>query len=113
MARTGSPAASAIESSPGTECQPGALALSEDDRRVLAPRAADCAERTLWTRGCGDAAAGWPTRSSKRRVRAIEHYHGARPHQGLGQRRPCEPAEAILVVPPGWSTAIALAVSSI
>ena len=23
----------------------------------------------------------------------IEHYHEARPHQGLGQRRPCEPAE--------------------
>jgi hypothetical protein len=27
--------------------QPGALTLSEDDRRVLAPWAADCAERTL------------------------------------------------------------------
>jgi hypothetical protein len=27
--------------------QPGALTLSEDDRRVLAVRAADCAERTL------------------------------------------------------------------
>src|ERR1035437_9656653 len=29
------------------ECQPGALTLSEDDRRVLAVWAADCAERTL------------------------------------------------------------------
>jgi hypothetical protein len=28
--------------------QPGALTLSEDDRRVLASWAADCAERTLW-----------------------------------------------------------------
>jgi Imm-5 like putative immunity protein len=28
--------------------QPGALTLSEDDRRVLAVWAADCAERTLW-----------------------------------------------------------------
>jgi hypothetical protein len=27
---------------------PGALTLSEDDRRVLAVWAADCAERTLW-----------------------------------------------------------------
>ena len=27
--------------------QPGALTLSEEDRRVLAARAADCAERTL------------------------------------------------------------------
>ena len=25
----------------------------------------------------------------------IDHYHHARPHQGLGQRRPCEPAEVI------------------
>jgi putative transposase len=25
----------------------------------------------------------------------IEHYHEARPYQGLGQRRPCEPAEVI------------------
>jgi hypothetical protein len=30
-----------------TERQPGALTLSEDDRRVLAVWAADCAERTL------------------------------------------------------------------
>jgi hypothetical protein len=29
------------------ERQPGALTLSEDDRRVLAVWAADCAERTL------------------------------------------------------------------
>jgi hypothetical protein len=28
--------------------QQGALTLSEDDRRVLAVWAADCAERTLW-----------------------------------------------------------------
>ena len=25
----------------------------------------------------------------------FEHYHHARPHQGLEQRRPCEPAEVI------------------
>jgi len=31
----------------GMERQPGALTLSEDDRRVLAVWAADCAERTL------------------------------------------------------------------
>ncbi len=31
----------------GTQRQPGALTLSEDDRRVLAGWAADCAERTL------------------------------------------------------------------
>ncbi len=30
------------------ERRPGALTLSEDDRRVLAVWAADCAERTLW-----------------------------------------------------------------
>ena len=30
-----------------TRAGPGALTLSEDDRRVLAPWAADCAERTL------------------------------------------------------------------
>ncbi len=29
----------------------------------------------------------------------IEHYHEARPHQGLGQRRPCEPAD---VTPPTY-----------
>lgn len=32
----------------GVGRQPGALTLSEDDRRVLAVWAADCAERTLW-----------------------------------------------------------------
>ncbi len=26
-----------------------------------------------------------------------EHYHEARPHQGLGQRRPCEPADEVRV----------------
>jgi putative transposase len=25
----------------------------------------------------------------------IEHYHHARPHQGLEQRRPCEPADVV------------------
>ena len=32
---------------PEMERQPGALTLSEDDRRILAPWAADCAERAL------------------------------------------------------------------
>jgi hypothetical protein len=32
---------------PRRERRPGALTLSEDDRRVLAVWAADCAERTL------------------------------------------------------------------
>jgi len=27
----------------------------------------------------------------------IDHYHQARPHQGLGQRRPCEQADEIQV----------------
>jgi putative transposase len=27
----------------------------------------------------------------------LEHYHEARPHQGLGQRRPGEPADAVQV----------------
>jgi len=36
-----------MEESLGMERQPGALTLSEDDRRVLAVWAADCAERTL------------------------------------------------------------------
>ncbi len=30
-------------------------------------------------------------------IEFIEHYHEARPHQGLGQRRPCEPADEIRV----------------
>ena len=30
----------------------------------------------------------------------IEHYHHARPHQGLEQRRPCEPAD-VLPLPTG------------
>jgi immunity protein 5 of polymorphic toxin system len=36
-----------MQESPGMEHQPGALTLSEEDRRVLAVWAADCAERTL------------------------------------------------------------------
>jgi putative transposase len=27
----------------------------------------------------------------------IDHYHQARPHQGLGQRRPCDQADEIQV----------------
>jgi hypothetical protein len=27
----------------------------------------------------------------------VEHYHHARPHQGLGQRRPCVPVDGIVV----------------
>jgi putative transposase len=30
----------------------------------------------------------------------VEHYHEARPHQGLGQRRPCQPS-ALMVLPHG------------
>jgi putative transposase len=30
-------------------------------------------------------------------IEFIEHYHQARPHQGLGQRRPCEPADEVRV----------------
>ncbi len=37
----------AVGESSGMEREPGALTLSEDDRRVLAVWAADCAERTL------------------------------------------------------------------
>jgi len=36
-----------LAESPGMERQPGSLTLSEDDRRVLAAWAADCAERAL------------------------------------------------------------------
>ena len=28
----------------------------------------------------------------------IEHYHYARPHQGLEQRRPCEPTQEVRVL---------------
>ncbi len=30
-------------------------------------------------------------------IEFIGHYHAARPHQGLGQRRPCEPADEVRV----------------
>ena len=43
MCAAGSPAAEAS----GVDRRPGALTLSEEDRRVLAVWAADCAERTL------------------------------------------------------------------
>ena len=37
----------------------------------------------------------------------LEHYHEARPHQGPGQRRPGEPADAAQVTTAQWSDVIA------
>ena len=45
-------------------------------------------------------------------IEFIEHYHEARLHQGLGQRRPHEPAGMIPLTAVQWSAVIVLVASS-
>lgn len=33
----------------------------------------------------------------------VEHHREARPHQGLGQRRPCEPVDLASIAPGRWN----------